>query len=69
VVFVNDNFGRWRSDLKSLIRVRRPTDCSGTTPPGVAVKPEDEDFVVLKSTLSAFHQTPLEAMLRQGKRG
>jgi nicotinamidase-related amidase len=25
-----------------------------------------EDFVVLKSTLSGFHQTPLEAMLRQG---
>ena len=65
VVFVNDNFGRWRSDLKSLIEfVDRPT-CAGRRLLEW-LKPEDEDFVVLKSTLSAFHQTPLEAMLRQG---
>jgi nicotinamidase-related amidase len=38
VIYVNDNLGKWRSDV----------------------------YVVLKSTLSGFYQTPLETMLRLG---
>ena len=65
VVFVNDNFGRWRSDVDSLVEF-----VNGPARPGRRLvqflRPSEKDFVVLKSTLSAFHQTPLEAMLRQG---
>jgi nicotinamidase-related amidase len=65
VIFVNDNFGRWRSDIEGLIDfVARPTN------PGAALvkvlRPDGRDFVVLKSTLSGFYQTPLDAMLRMG---
>jgi nicotinamidase-related amidase len=65
VVFVNDNLGRWRSDCEALIEY-----CLRAGGPGAEVvqtlRPTEQDFVVLKSTLSGFHQTPLEAMLRQG---
>lgn len=65
VVFVNDNLGRWRSDARALIEY-----CLQLGGPGARVvdtlRPAAIDFVVLKSTLSGFHQTPLEAMLRQG---
>lgn len=65
VIFVNDNLGRWRSDLDGLIeQVNRPGVVGA---PLVSVlRPMKSDFVVLKSTLSGFHQTPLEAMLRLG---
>ena len=65
VVFVNDNFGRWRSDCDALIDYCRR---SGGDAAAIVdtLRPTTQDFVVLKSTLSGFHQTPLEAMLRQG---
>ncbi len=66
VVLVNDNLGRWRSDSEALVDY-----CLSLGGPGAevvrALRPTKVDFVVLKSTLSGFHQTALEAMLRQGK--
>jgi nicotinamidase-related amidase len=65
VVYVNDNLGRWRSDMASLLSF-----CSRPDRPGAtivqALRPHDEDHLVLKSTLSGFFQTPLETMLRSG---
>jgi nicotinamidase-related amidase len=65
VVYVNDNLGRWRSDMASLLSF-----CSHPHRPGAtivqALRPHDEDHLVLKSTLSGFFQTPLETMLRSG---
>lgn len=66
VVFVNDNLGRWRSDAKALIDYCLKPGGAGARVVE-ALRPETADFVVLKSTLSGFHQTPLEAMLRQGE--
>jgi len=65
VVFVNDNFGRWRSDMQALVKFVSQPGSAGRRLVEV-LQPEDRDFVVLKSTLSGFYQTPLEAMLRQG---
>lgn len=66
VIFVNDNLGRWRSDIEGLIR-----GIGQSRAPGRALieilRPDTEDFVVLKSTLSGFHETPLDAMLRLGE--
>lgn len=63
VIYVNDNLGRWRSDMASLLAF-----CSEPTRPGSAIaqslQPREDDYVVLKSTLSGFFQTPLETMLR-----
>jgi nicotinamidase-related amidase len=65
VVFVNDNFGRWRSDMQALVKFVSGPGSAGR-PLVEVLQPEERDFVVLKSTLSGFYQTPLEAMLRQG---
>lgn len=65
VIYVNDNLGRWRSDMRELLAF-----CTRPDVPGAEVSrmlaPGDKDFVVLKSTLSGFYQTPLETMLRTG---
>ena len=65
VIYVNDNFGRWRSDIDALVAA-----CTRPDKPGAAIvdllRPHSKDFVVLKSTLSGFYQTPLDAMLRLG---
>src|SRR5687767_13562172 len=65
VVYVNDNVGRWRSDLHGLLaRCRRPEM------PGASIvellAPRPSDYVILKATLSGFYQTPLDTMLRLG---
>ena len=65
VIFVNDNLGRWRSDIDALIDYVSAPGCAGRSLVD-ALRPERADFVVLKSTLSGFYQTPLDAMLRQG---
>jgi nicotinamidase-related amidase len=65
VIYVNDNFGRWRSDAAALVRWCRRSGRPGA--PIVAIlAPRATDYIVLKTTLSGFHQTPLETMLRLG---
>jgi nicotinamidase-related amidase len=66
VIFVNDNLGRWRSDIEGLIEGIASRPAPGR-PLLDILRPEKHDYVVLKSTLSGFHQTPLEAMLRLGE--
>jgi nicotinamidase-related amidase len=65
VIYVNDNLGKWRSDMHALVDL-----CSRPGMPGAPIvellKPRPTDFVILKATLSGFYQTPLEAMLRLG---
>jgi nicotinamidase-related amidase len=65
VVYVNDNFGRWRSDFRTLVAV-----CSKPERPGSAIadvlKPAPRDFFVLKPHLSGFHETPLHMLLQGG---
>jgi nicotinamidase-related amidase len=65
VIYVNDNFGRWRSDIDALVAA-----CARPDKPGAAIvnllRPRSTDYVVLKTTLSGFYQTPLDTMLRLG---
>jgi nicotinamidase-related amidase len=65
VVYVNDNLGRWRSDVHDLVE-----RCGRPGMPGARIvdrlAPRPSDFVILKATLSGFFQTPLETMLRLG---
>jgi nicotinamidase-related amidase len=61
VVYVNDNFGRWRSDLPSLVdhcrrgRGRALVDL---------LRPDDDDYFVLKPKHSGFFSSTLETLLR-----
>ncbi len=62
VIYVNDNFGRWRSDFRKLIRESLRGKTRGA-PVIRLLKPERDDYFVLKPKLSAFFATPLELLL------
>jgi nicotinamidase-related amidase len=62
-IYVNDNFGQWRSDAKTLVAHCLSSHCAGR-PFVERVRPADEDYFVLKPMHSAFYQTPLEILLR-----
>jgi nicotinamidase-related amidase len=63
VLYVNDNFGQWRSDAGKLVRY-----CLRPEAPGrkfvEAVQPDKDDYFVLKPMHSAFYHTPLDTLLR-----
>jgi nicotinamidase-related amidase len=61
-VYVNDNFGKWRSDFKKLV-----SHCLDDNTPGKEIvqllKPEPEDYFVLKPKHSGFFSTTLDLLL------
>ena len=62
-VYVNDNFGHWRSDLRSLVR-----HCTGPSARGSelvnSIAPDPADYFVLKPQNSGFFSTVLDTLLR-----
>jgi nicotinamidase-related amidase len=63
VVYVNDNFGRWQSDFKKLLKHCLEDDVRGR-PVAELLKPdEDEDYFVLKPKHSGFFSTTLDILL------
>ncbi len=62
VVYVNDNFGRWKSDF------RRTVEHCSQHGRGLEVvellRPEENDYFVLKPKHSGFFSTTLETLLR-----
>ena len=61
-IYVNDNFGQWRSDAKSLVAHCLLPECAGK-PFVEQIQPDEQDYFVLKPMHSAFFQTPLETLL------
>lgn len=61
-VYVNDNFGRWRSEFAKLVRHCLKEDVRGR-PVVTHLIPEQDDYFVLKPKHSAFFQTNLESLL------
>ena len=62
VIYCNDNFGKWRSDFRSLLEHVLGDDVRGK-PIAELLKPDEEDYFVLKPKHSAFHSTSLEVLL------
>lgn len=62
VIYANDNFGRWRSDLRGLIRHCLNEDVRGK-PLVELLRPDDDDYFVLKPKHSAFFSTTLDTLL------
>lgn len=62
-IYVNDNFGKWRSDFKNLI-----SHCVDDKTRGREIvellKPEREDYFVLKPKHSGFYCTTLDLLLK-----
>jgi nicotinamidase-related amidase len=63
VIYVNDNFGRWRSDFPRLVERCLEVHVRGR-PVVEQLPPEDDDYFVLKPKHSAFFQTNLEILLK-----
>jgi nicotinamidase-related amidase len=63
VIYVNDNFGKWRSDFRNLVAHCLEDDVRGE-PLARLLKPADEDYFVLKPKHSAFFSTTLDLLLR-----
>jgi nicotinamidase-related amidase len=53
VIYVNDNFGQWRSDANSLIKHCLRDGVRGQ-PLVEKLQPQDDDYFVLKPKHSAF---------------
>ena len=62
-VYVNDNFGRWKSDFRAQIRHVMEDGVRGRAV-AEQVLPTDDDYFILKPTNSGFFGTSLELLLR-----
>lgn len=62
VIYVNDNFGRWRSDFSKLVRHCLEQNVRGR-PVVAQLTPDEDDYFILKPKHSAFFQTNLEILL------
>jgi nicotinamidase-related amidase len=61
-VYVNDNFGKWRSDFKKLVRHCLEDEVRGRALVE-RLNPEEEDYFVLKPKHSGFFSTTLDVLL------
>jgi nicotinamidase-related amidase len=68
IVYVNDNFGKWRSDFRKLVARCLQQKCRGKRIARILL-PEEDDYFVLKPKHSGFYATPLELLLRYLKVG
>jgi nicotinamidase-related amidase len=62
-IYVNDNFGRWQSNFSQILEYC--LGCRQAVRDFVEqVKPEEDDYLVLKPKHSGFYQTPLDLLLK-----
>lgn len=62
VIYVNDNFGLWRSHHDELLDTVLSGPHADLVEP---LRPDDDSLFVVKARHSIFYQTPLEYLLRQ----
>ena len=62
VIYVNDNFGHWRSNRDELIEEALESEHGRLVEP---IKPGEDSLFVVKARHSIFYQTPLEYLLNQ----
>src|SRR4030095_4707612 len=62
VIYVNDNFGRWKSDFRRTVDYCIRHGCG----PDIVqlLRPDENDYFVLKPKHSGFFSTTLETLLR-----
>jgi nicotinamidase-related amidase len=63
IVYANDNFGRWRSDLSTVVERCLQPNCKGHALAKL-LRPDQEDYFVLKPKHSGFFSTTLDTLLR-----
>ena len=63
VIYVNDNYGQWRSDMRSLVRHCLNDGVRGQRVVSL-LQPAPDDYFVLKPMHSGFFATALELLLQ-----
>ena len=62
-IYINDNFGQWRSDFRQTV-----AHCTSRSSPGrrvsLRLKPTSRDYFVLKPKHSGFFDTTLDTLLK-----
>ncbi len=62
VIYVNDNWGKWQSDLHRLLEHTLREDVRGR-PMVELLRPDEDDYFVLKPKHSGFFSTTLDILL------
>lgn len=62
VIYANDNFGRWRSDFSAQVEHCLRDGVRGQ-PIAELLRPEEDDYFVLKPKHSGFYSTTLDLLL------
>jgi len=62
IIYVNDNFGRWRSDFNKIVDRCLHGDVRGR-PIAELLVPDEDDYFVLKPKHSGFFSTTLDLLL------
>jgi nicotinamidase-related amidase len=62
VIYVNDNFGKWQSDFKKILEHVMKDEVRGR-PLAEILRPEEDDYFVLKPKHSGFFSTTLDILL------
>jgi nicotinamidase-related amidase len=62
-IYVNDNFGRWRSDFREVVEHTLRDEVRGAEIAKL-LQPEEADYFVLKPKHSAFFATTLQTLLK-----
>jgi nicotinamidase-related amidase len=63
VVYVNDNWGKWKEDFKTIVRHFTKPSAKGAEVVSL-LKPDPDDFYILKPHRSAFYSTSLMLLLK-----
>jgi nicotinamidase-related amidase len=61
-IYINDNFGKWRSDFRRLVAHCTEDDVPGRDVARI-LRPTEDDYFVLKPKHSAFFDTTLDTLL------
>jgi nicotinamidase-related amidase len=62
VIYVNDNFGKWQSDFNRLLQHCLQDDVRGK-PIAEMLRPDEDDYFVLKPKHSGFFSSTLDTLL------
>ena len=63
VIYVNDNFGRWQSNFSRVVEHCLEDGVRGEEVARI-LRPDEDDYFVLKPKHSAFYETTLDLLLR-----
>lgn len=66
VIYVNDNFGKWQEDFKTMVHEFTGPESKGRSVVEL-LKPDAQDYYVLKPHRSAFYSTTLMLLLQKLK--